>query len=440
MKRIHIGCFIFSCAVIATDLANAIVVPSGLQGEHYYLAFVTQGTMDALSNNIGDYNDFVNAQAALNSGATGTDNGIQWRVVGSTPSIDAIDNIGLDPNVPIYLMDGMTKLVDSSTQLFGCCEAGSSISLNNPLNQNQFGINVGDIQVWTGTGQDGLRNNTKIGTIPGAELGTTLIAESQSGSAGAGWIYNTTNFVTDNGNVGVPFDKPFYAISQLLSVSSPILDSSILEWRTDAVGLWNDAANWTPEGGPPVSPNQTAVFGSMTSTPTTVVANDSITVNRIEFNNAINGYVVAGHGNLTLDVNTGMVLPTIDVEAGDAQFQLDLNLNANTTVDVSTNSMLTFNNALNLLGSTLTKTGLGTVAINNKLTKDGGRVIIQQGTISGDGAISGDVINNGGIVSPGSNLLSVSAAIPEPATAILSWGAVLLMASLRIGHSMPRQR
>lgn len=221
MKRIHIGCFIFSCAVIATDLANAIVVPSGLQGEHYYLAFVTQGTMDALSNNIGDYNDFVNAQAALNSGATGTDNGIQWRVVGSTPSIDAIDNIGLDPNVPIYLMDGMTKLVDSSTQLFGCCEAGSSISLNNPLNQNQFGINVGDIQVWTGTGQDGLRNNTKIGTIPSAELGTTLIAEGQSGSAGAGWIYNTTNFVTDNGNVGVPFDKPFYMPSANCSASVP---------------------------------------------------------------------------------------------------------------------------------------------------------------------------------------------------------------------------
>ena len=36
------------------------------------------------------------------------------------------------------------------------------------------------------------------------------------------------------------------------------------------------------------------------SVPTTVVANDSVTINRIEFNNATNDYVVVGYGKSDL--------------------------------------------------------------------------------------------------------------------------------------------
>lgn len=89
----------------------------------------------------------------------------------ATPLVDAIDNANLVPDVPIYLMDGTTRVAESVNQLFGCCEAGSDIVLTNPLNQDQFGNSVGDIRVWTGTGQDGLTNDARTGTIPGAALG-----------------------------------------------------------------------------------------------------------------------------------------------------------------------------------------------------------------------------------------------------------------------------
>ena len=232
MKRSIISLSIVVFTVIATGTANAVFVPSGLGGSPYHLAFVTQGTRDALSNSITDYNDFVNAQAALNPSATGTDIGVEYRVIGSThsPEINARDNIGLVEDVPIYLMVG-TKVADSvgplttngANWLFGCCEAGAGISLTNPLNKDQFGTDVGNIKVWTGSGGDGLANGAMTGTIPGAELGTTLITFGKSGESGSAWMYNSTAFVTDNGTVGIPFEKPFYAVSQLLPEPSSVI-------------------------------------------------------------------------------------------------------------------------------------------------------------------------------------------------------------------------
>ena len=88
---------------------------------------------------------------------------------------------------------------------------------------------------------------------------------------------------------------------------------------------------------------------------------------------------------------------------GTHQFQAVVNLLADTTMNVASGSTLSFNNALNLTGNTLIKTGDGTVAINNQLTTAGGNVDVQQGTISGNGTIGGDVTNSGGTTSPGNS-------------------------------------
>ena len=87
------------------------------------------------------------------------------------------------------------------------------------------------------------------------------------------------------------------------------------------------------------------------------------------------------------------------------------------------------NNALNLNGNTLTKTGDGELAIRNDLLTNGGTVNVQQGIVSGNGTISGDVTNDGGIISPG-NASSVSA-VPEPVAAVSLLVAVLLALSIR---------
>ena len=161
----------------------------------------------------------MNDQAGLNPVDTGTDIGVQWFVMGSTASllVDAVDNANLVPDVPIYLMDGTTRVAESVNQLFGCCEAGSAIVLTSPLNQDQFGNSVGDIRVWTGTGQDGLTNDAKAGSIPGAALGEEgLIAFGLSGQSNQAWIYNSTAFIRDGGTGGNPVEHPFYAFSELL--------------------------------------------------------------------------------------------------------------------------------------------------------------------------------------------------------------------------------
>src|ERR1035438_6768697 len=87
--------------------ASPITVPVGLApGSQYRLVFVTaETTYQALDSNIADYNAEVSLEA--NSVTALLDLGTTWRVIGSTSSVNAITNIGSDPNVPIYNLDGL---------------------------------------------------------------------------------------------------------------------------------------------------------------------------------------------------------------------------------------------------------------------------------------------------------------------------------------------
>ena len=102
--------------------AGPITVPVGLApGSQYRLVFVTaETTYQALDPNIADYNAEVSLEA--NSVTALLDLGTTWRVIGSTSSVNAITNIGSDPNVPIYNLDGLKVANDATTNsggLFG---------------------------------------------------------------------------------------------------------------------------------------------------------------------------------------------------------------------------------------------------------------------------------------------------------------------------------
>ena len=216
----------------------------------------------------------------------------------------------------------------------------------------------------------------------------------------------------------VPFSEP--------------MPATIYTWATDGSGDWNKSGNWAKDGdgSVPNAGNHTAIFGSAIMSPRTAFTDTDVTVNRIEFSNTAHSYAVSGHGSVNLFATTdpnSPVNPSISVQ-GTHLFQAAVNLHAPTTADVASGSLLTFDGALNLSGTTLTKTGDGTLTINNRVTLGGGSVINAQGVISGVGTIGGDVVNDG-TISPGNSQAiadgDAPGQVPEPGALLL-----LLMGTL----------
>ena len=208
-------------------------------------------------------------------------------------------------------------------------------------------------------------------------------------------------------------------------------------WVKSGLGDWATSANWSFTGGPPSaianSPSHTVIFSDLVSGVTNVSTNDHVTVNRIEFANTTHGYVVSGHGSVSLATTTTdtPVSPTMSV-TGTHGFQASVNLINDVTINTADRSTLIFDGSLDLMGNTLTKTGAGEMAIRNDLVTSGGTINCDEGICSGSGTISGDLNNNGGTISPGNSpsvmaIEGAPAVVPEPsATALFLLGAFLL--------------
>ncbi len=109
----------------ATTSANAEIIgelgvldsSTGLSpGDQYRLAFVGSVHHDAVSDDIAVYNTFMQGLASA-AGLGGT----TWNVIGSTADVDARDNTGTNPSaagVPIFLVDGITKVADDNADLW----------------------------------------------------------------------------------------------------------------------------------------------------------------------------------------------------------------------------------------------------------------------------------------------------------------------------------
>ena len=137
----------------STPVTAALISPSGLNpGDQYRIAFVTSGVRDALSADINDYNQFV-TDAANAPGSLVASLDTSWRAIASTPTVNARDNTGTSAaplginGVPIYLVDGVTKIADSYDDLWdGSLDAALNLdesgSVPSPFNR---------AVVWTGT-------------------------------------------------------------------------------------------------------------------------------------------------------------------------------------------------------------------------------------------------------------------------------------------------
>ena len=67
-------------------------------GDTYHLAFVTLGTRNGISADIGDYNTFV--QGAADAAGIGVTESVTWKAIGSTATVDAKDNAVV--SAPVY--------------------------------------------------------------------------------------------------------------------------------------------------------------------------------------------------------------------------------------------------------------------------------------------------------------------------------------------------
>jgi len=258
-----------------------------------------------------------------------------------------------------------------------------------------------------------------------------------------GWLMSTSTSNTVGGlalwSNGVPTDPPVLTVEYEII---PLPPASVFEWQADDVGSWANSDSWSFVGptnnGIANNPNHTAIFVDQIFTDTTAVTNAAVTVNRIEFNNITHSYNIAGHGSINLAAKTdpAMTNPSMSVE-GVHQFTAIVNLMADAQIDVGSDSTLSFNHELNLMGGTLTKTGVGTLNVNNKLTTAGGSLTVQQGTLSGNGTIGGDVNNDGGTISPGSLSGDGANVVPEPGSLML---ILLGMTGLLVGLSQRRGR
>lgn len=193
-----------ACSLASPVAAQIVTVPAGLNpGDQYRLIFVTDGTKDATSNEIADYNLFVTNEAATAPALSAL--GTNWFAVASTnqdspvPDVYARDNTGTDPSsdgvgFPVFNLSG-TLIASSNADLWDG-------ELQAPIEFTQSGNVSPFSQVWTGTLSDG-RSGLALGGGPTAMYGNPSAIDSQ-------WV-NSATFLIDN-------FFPLYALSDPITV------------------------------------------------------------------------------------------------------------------------------------------------------------------------------------------------------------------------------
>jgi len=183
-----------------------VTVPPGLTpGTQYRLVFVTVDIYSATSSSIATYNTDVNNEANNLGGDTGSllaFLGTTWLDIGSTAAVNAIDNIGQDPGVPIYDLLGDMVANDATAG------AGGIFSPSHDIFTTDTGATCAAPGfVWTGT-------NSSTGTVDSTHgLGQTPAEYGRCSYTGASAIANGQQAGTNS--------TMLYGISGVLVVPAP---------------------------------------------------------------------------------------------------------------------------------------------------------------------------------------------------------------------------
>lgn len=194
----------FVLAILAASSHAALVVPAGLSpGDTYHVIFASSTTRDATSSNIADYDAHI--QAAADAAGIGSSIGLNdWRVVGSTPTVSAVDHLSSlfssTTNIPIYNQNG--DLVSASFD--GLWDG----ALDNPVGFAETGT-ANDTYVFTGSDAAGA-------PYPTWELGGSYqnTRAGDSGASSSSWI--------NAGYLLRTYSYSFYGLSEELTVPTTV--------------------------------------------------------------------------------------------------------------------------------------------------------------------------------------------------------------------------
>ena len=154
---------------------NSPLKPSGLAAaqKEFRLLFVTSTRRNAISTDIADYNSFVQGSAAAGHSSI-RPFASQFRVVGSTGSVDARDNTSTtytssDKGVPIYWVRG-NKVADEYEDFY---DGGWDDERNVRDERGNGHSRLGPLRgggIWTGSSNDGTAHASDPlgGSVPGS--------------------------------------------------------------------------------------------------------------------------------------------------------------------------------------------------------------------------------------------------------------------------------
>lgn len=150
LKSFRFAGALLAAFTLQQELLAQLPVPTGLQpGDTYHLIFNSSTFTNALSSDINVYNDFV--QAAADAAGIGASEGVTWKAVASTASIDARVNASVGLSTPVYntRAAGLEKVADGFVDLW-------DTTIDNFPKYDEFG-NENPIDAWTGSNAVGLR-------------------------------------------------------------------------------------------------------------------------------------------------------------------------------------------------------------------------------------------------------------------------------------------
>ena len=156
---------------VAPDWA---LIPSGITaGDSFRLLFVTSTQRVASATDIATYNTFVQNRAAAGHMAIRS-HSAEFRVVGSTSSVDARDNSATTGSgVPIYWLGGSNsnKVADDYADFYDG-------NWDSYVNTNENGAGSGNATVWTGSNDNGTKDSSNYLGATNVQYGQLFLASS----------------------------------------------------------------------------------------------------------------------------------------------------------------------------------------------------------------------------------------------------------------------
>ena len=213
------------------------LIPEGLAaGDKFRLLFLSDGTIAGTDTDIAVYNTFVQDAAAAGHAAI-QDYSAGFRAVGSTTTVDAIDNTetthtSFDKGPPIYWLNG-AKVADQYEDFYD-----GSWDDENPKDESGSDRSLSSLDYpWTGSNDDGTEaseffTSKALGSIAGIpDFGVEI---GPLGSAAAG-----ENPLSGDSSIRPGIVRPLYALSQVFTVGTEIPVPS--NWSLNPTGLTTGA-------------------------------------------------------------------------------------------------------------------------------------------------------------------------------------------------------